>query len=757
MKKIAQLIVKLRWPIILVVAGLTTFFGYQLTGLKMDADIINSLPDDDSTAVLYTNIGNKYGGNTMGMVIVQTDNVFNTKVLEDVRQITDTVRNIEGISTVTSLTDVINIKNVDGGIEIGKLIDEYDIPETKAELDSLKEYVMSKDMYKGSLVSADGSSTLVMFTLLEDADKEVVAKVVKEKINNLKLPEKISFGGMPMMMDDVSSLMLIDLRNLIPITFLIILLILLISFKSARGVILPLLTASISIIWTLGLMQLLGYQLNLVSTNMPVILLAVGSAYTIHVINRINECKEKDGKKALIIAVAYITVPVLLSGITTVFGFVSFIFGAYLTMIRDFGLFTSVGVALALLLSVVFVPAVISLFSKVKSQKALQKQKKSEDTFMGRMLLVPFSNLIIKHPKYIIGGWVILMAFSTWGIFNIKTSINMAEYFQKDNPTRITEDIMQKEFGGSLPVFVVFKGNMQSPEVLKKMAAAEDYMKKSPDISTTQSVADLIEEMNDVMGEGKIIPNDKAKIENLWFLLDGQDIMTQLVTDDLDEGIIQSKFASSDSKDMEEFVKYMDKFIKANSTKDCQITLTGMPSVYVKLNSSLIRSQFSSMLIALLLVVFIVAITSRSFSKGVYAAVPIVATVIILFGFMGAAGIALDIATVLVASVALGMGIDYSIHIITHFSNKYDEIHDVNLAIKDSIMVSGKAIIINVVSVASGFVVLMFSHIVPIQNFGLLVALSMVGAGVGSLTLLPVILLLSSRAKEKIKGRKTIN
>ena len=757
MKKIAQLILKLRWPIVVVVAGLTLFFGYQLTSLKMDADIINSLPDDDSTAVLYTNIGNKYGGNTMGMVIVQSDNVFSHKVLEHVRQITETIENIEGISTVTSLTDVIDIKNVDGSIEIGKLIDEYDIPKTEPELDSLKEYVMSKDMYKGSLVSADGSSTLVMFTLLEDADKEAVAKVVKEKVKNLNLPEKISFGGMPMMMDDVSSLMLIDLRNLIPITFIIILLILLISFRSARGVILPLLTASISIIWTLGLMQLFGYQLNLVSTNMPVILLAVGSAYTIHVINRINECKEKDRKKALIMAVAYITVPVLLSGITTVFGFVSFIFGAYLTMIRDFGLFTSVGVALALLLSVVFVPAAISLFSMVKSQKALQKQKKSEDTFMGRMVLVPFSNLIIKHPKYIIAGWVILMAFSTWGIFNIKTSINMAEYFKKDNPTRITEDIMQKEFGGSLPVFVVFKGDMQSPEVLKKMIAAEDYMKKSPDISTTQSVADLIEEMNDVMGEGKKVPDERTKIEQLWFLLDGQDIMTQLVTTDLDEGIIQSKFASADSKDMEEFVEYMNKFIKANSTQDCQITLTGMPSVYVKLNNSLIRSQFSSLLIALLLVVFIVALTSQSFSKGIYAAVPIVATVIILFGFMGVAGIALDIATVLVASVALGMGIDYSIHIITHFSNKYDEIHDVNLAIKDSIMVSGKAIIINVVSVASGFVVLMFSHIVPIQNFGLLVALSMVGAGVGALTLLPVILILSSRAKEKIKGRKTIN
>jgi predicted RND superfamily exporter protein len=314
----------------------------------------------------------------------------------------------------------------------------------------------------------------------------------------------------------------------------------------------------------------------------------------------------------------------------------------------------------------------------------------------------------------------------------------MIEYFQKDNPTRVTEDIMQKKFGGSIPVFVVFKGNMQNPDVLKTMIKTEDYMKEYPDITSTQSVADLIEEMNDVMGEGKKIPDEQDKIEQLWFLLDGQDIMTQLVTDDLDEGIIQSKFASADSKDMEEFVVYMNEYIKDNSTDDCQILLTGMPSVYVKLNDSLINSQFSSLIL-------------RSFPKGIYAAIPIVATIVILFGFMGLTGIALDIATVLVASIALGMGIDYSIHIITHFSKKFDEVKNIDEAIKDSIMISGKAIIINIISVAAGFLVLTFSHIVPIQNFGLLVALSMIGAGVGALTLLPVILILYYRKKEKIR------
>ena len=748
MKKLAEGIIKLKWPIIIAVVVLTSFLGYQLKDIELDADVINSLPDDDITAVLYTDIGNKYGGNTMGMVIIQADNIFDTKVLEDIKQVTDTVKYIDGISMVTSLTDVIEIKNVDGGIEIGKLIDEYDLPETQPKSDSLKAYIFSKDMYKGSIVSADGTSTVVMFTLLDKANKQAVAKEIKEKITKLDLPEKISFGGIPMMMDDVSKLMLTDFKHLIPIAFIVIMIVLLVSFRSARGVILPLLTTIISIVWVLGLMHLLGYKLSLVSINIPVILLAIGSAYTIHVVNRINECKDKDRKKALIIALAYIITPVFLSGITTLFGFISFVFGAYLTMIRDFGIFTSLGILFALFNSIVFVPALISVFSMYRSPDKLKKIKSSEKTLMGKYLLLPLSNIILKHPIYISYFWIMLIVLSFVGIFNIKTSINMAEYFQKDNPTRVTEGIMQKEFGGSLPVFVVFKGDMQSPEVLKMMIKTEDYMKQSSDISTTQSVADLIEEMNEVMDEGKKIPDKKDKIEQLWFLLDGQDIMSQLVTDDLDEGIIQSKFASADSKDMEEFVNYMNKFIKENSTEDCQIALTGMPSVYVKLNNSLIRSQFTSLTMAILLVVFIVALMFRSFANGIYSAVPITITIIFLFGFMGFSGISLNVATVLVASVALGMGIDYAIHIITNFTHLLKETGDVNESIRKTVMVSGKGIIINVASVSTGFLVLIFSHIVPIQNFGLLVALSMIFSGFGALTLLPVILNLANRKKK---------
>jgi hypothetical protein len=292
---------------------------------------------------------------------------------------------------------------------------------------------------------------------------------------------------------------------------------------------------------------------------------------------------------------------------------------------------------------------------------------------------------------------------------------------------------------------------MQSPEVLKLMISTEKFMKTDPNITVTQSVAGLIEQMNDAMGEGKRIPNEKAKVEQLWFLLDGQDIMPQLVSDELDKGIIQSKFASVESREMEVFTVKMNQFITENSTENCKISLTGMPSVYVKLNQSLIKSQYNSLIIAVLMVLLIIGLILRSGSKGVFATIPIISTIIILFGFMGFAGISLDIATVLVASIALGIGIDYSIHVITSFNNYLQESGDAEQSIEKTIMTSGKAIIINVTAVAAGFLVLLFSQMVPLQNFGLLVAISMFGSGFGALTLLPVILILANR-KRKLKA-----
>ena len=748
MNRFAEGIVKFKWLIIIAVVGLTVFFSYEAKDLHINSDIISSLPDDDPAAQLYKEIGTQFGGNDMGLIVLETDDVFKSEVIQHIKQITDSLKYTNGVSTVTSLTNILDIKSSEWGIEIGKLVDEYDLPVEQKQLDSLKNYVFSKEMYRGAVVSEDGTATAIMFTLLPDEDKQAVAKEIKDKIKALNLPETIYFGGLPMMMNDINDLIVSDIIWLVPIVFLVIAIILLLSFKSFRGVLLPLLTAGLAVVWTIGIMAVTGYELTIISNIIPVVLLAVGSAYTIHVLNSINHIKLADRKQALVQALRYIMIPVILAAVTTAIGFVSFVFGAYLTMIKDFGIFTAVGTLIALILSLFFVPALISGLSMYSKKTVIENKEKQ--TILTDKILLPLVKFLFKHPKYTLTGWGVLLMLCIGGIFMIQTSVNMADYFKKDNPTRVAEDVMQKKFGGSLPVFVVFEGDMQSPEVLKMMISTEHFMKEDPDIEITQSVADLIEQMNDAMGEGKEIPDDKAKIEQLWFLLDGQEVMPQLVNDDLTKGIIQSKFASVDSKELEVFTAKMNRFIEDNPNEHCKIELTGMPSVYVKLNSSLINSQYNSLLIAIIMVVLIVGLILRSAAKGIFAAIPVVATIIVLFGFMGITGVPLDIATVLVASIALGIGIDYSIHVITGFNKHLISHGDAEKAIEETLSLSGKAVIINVLSVSAGFLVLLFSQIVPLQNFGLLVAISMFGSGFGALTLLPVILILVNRKRKII-------
>jgi len=746
MKKLADGILKLRWFIIGLVVALTLFLGFQIRDITINSDVITSLPDDDPDAVLLRRIGDQFGGNRMGMIILETDDIFKTEVLEHLKQISDTLRTIEGISSVTSLVDIIDIKGGEYGIEVGKLVDEWELPETPEELAALRERVNAKEMYKGNIVSEDESATLIIFTLPDDADMQRVAKDVKAKTESLDLPEKIYFSGSPMMVTAISELLAKDSSRLIPIAVIVIALILFLSFHSIRGVVLPLLTSTIAVIWTIGLLTLTGFAMSMTTNNIPIILLAIGSAYTIHVLNRIIEANQTDKQRAIKLALGYIFVPVFLSALTTAIGFTSFIFGSYLTMIRDFGIFAALGTLFASLLSLFFIPAIRAVMPAYKKRISVKNNEIGE-TMLSRYVLVPLKNLLLAHPKYILTTWSVMILLGIGGLFIIKRSVDIKDFFKKDNPTRIAENIMTEKFGGTKPIFVLFEGDMHSPDVMKTMILTEDYMKESPDITSTQSVADLIVEMNGIMGEERAIPEERAMIEQLWFLLDGNDIMSRFVNDDLDQGIIISKFVSPDNQAKKTFTEYMRAFIEEHSTDECKISITGMPFVDVTMDTKLVNSQIGSLSIAIIFLIIIVGLFQRSFLKGIYATIPIVAAVLTLFAFMGITGIPLNVATVLVASIVLGMGIDYSIHILTQFSHSIGKFSNVKRAVEDTILISGKAIFINVVSVSAGFLILLFSQMVPLQYFGLLIAFSMFASGLGALTLLPVILILVYRNK----------
>ena len=480
----------------------------------------------------------------------------------------------------------------------------------------------------------------------------------------------------------------------------------------------------------------------MISNNIPIIILAIGSAYTIHVINRVNKVRlEEQHSDTIKTALVYVFIPIMLAALTTIIGFISFIFGSYLDMIVDFGIFTALGTLFACLLSIFFVPAILSVLNFKNNTSKAPK----DDSFITNYLLQPLHQLIAKKPKTVLLIWLLLIGFSVANLFSIRRSVDIQEYFKRDNPTRLAEQIMVEKFGGTKPIFVYFKGNMQSPAVLKKMLETSAYMEESPEVYTSMSIAKLIDEINYNFTNSRTFPQEREQIEQLWFLLDGNEVLPRFVNEELTEGIIISKFKSPDNKSKIEFAKYMNRFIAENSTEECQIQITGMPFVDITMDQSLINSQIGSIAIAVFFVIVLVGGILRSLKSGFFAAIPIIATIILLFGFMGLTGISLNIATVLVASVALGIGIDYAIHIISHFKTSFKKNNDVYAAVQESILGSGKAIIINVVSVSAGFLVLVFSDMVPLQYFGLLIALSMISSCLGALTLIPSLLILMNK------------
>jgi predicted RND superfamily exporter protein len=310
---------------------------------------------------------------------------------------------------------------------------------------------------------------------------------------------------------------------------------------------------------------------------------------------------------------------------------------------------------------------------------------------------------------------------------------------------------MNEEFGGSKSVFVVFNGDMQSPELLNMMLETEEYMKNSPYISSTQSIANVVARLNRAMGDSTDIPDNEDQVSQLWFLIGQQESINRLVSPDLDKGIIIAKYIDNGTNNINDFRRYMQKFFRENASGDYSIQITGMPFINARLDESLLKSQITSLSLAIVLVLALVSLMFGSLREGLFASIPIIATIAILYGIMGLTGIPLNVVTVLVASIAMGIGIDYSIHFVSHFNHTLKHHKEVLPAIDETILVSGNAIMINFISVSAGFLVLVFSQLVPMIYFGILIALSMLGSSMGALTLLPSIILLRGK---KIEARK---
>jgi putative membrane protein len=840
-----------------VISLITFFFAWQLTRVHLDNNNFRFIPKKAEARMVMNEISNRFGDEVPILVGIEREysNILDFRFLQEVKKLSDELAKVSLVKKTVSIINTTHIEARNGDMSTSALVPE-NFQGKKEEILEIKKKIRDWSIYDKSLVSDDLKALQILVFLNvkneESGTEEAMSscKAIMEKVEAWKFRDsKTYITGMPVFSEVVNEATSHDLRVLIPLVILVVVLVLFVSFRRFSGVFLPLLTVIVSTIWAIGAMGLFSVPLSILSTVLPVILIAVGSAYGIHVINsyydeaRKERNLNKEEHKTLVIeAISEVIHPVLLATITTFAGFFSFCFTS-VAPIFEFGLFSSLGILFAFFISITLIPSILIIRGpkKIAPREDLIVEGidfSKIDSFLARTFVV-----ITDHKRSVMIFAFAAIILSFFGIRRLNIDNVFMEYFEQDVSVVKSDAFIREKFGGSKLLNIVVssekEGRVVSSEVLKVCDELSLYLTKEvKDVGKVTSLIELVKRVNQVYNadenpEGIKVPDtvleetsdfgdfgddadnlvteeevvshySEEKIYTQGELLEmlhsivceregrhisADEVFTELSkkvnynglsyyeiptsikkygknkTEELDaiiqdyikllagnlDGMIDNTYnpkalkinvqlRTVGQKDTDKVLQVINEFIETNFPKDIDVKIGGSVLVEKSLNNLVVQSQLISVSISLVIVFLILSIYYKSLLAGIIGVIPLMISILMNFAFMGFFKIKLNIGTAMVASFAIGIGIDYTIHYLAAYQKEIAKHDTEDSFLYATFLGSGKAILFNATSVGLGFAVLTFSKFNMLSELGFLIALIMVTSSLGSLTVLPTLL-----------------
>lgn len=523
-----------------LVAAVTVFFASMLPNIIMDNELRHFFPESHESYRKFNTLTETFGDQYVMDIVIETneDIILNRESLAVIGNITEELEQLNNIVKIKSITNVDFITDDDGHLSTGQLIPE-DFSGTAAEVQRLKQRILEwPKAYIGTLISSDFKGVQIIATLNSDATPPEVSTLYYETVDvvNKHLTAhaslKYKIAGDPVLGEYGKIFMYADLKNLIPLITVVVLLCLFLSFRNAEGTLLPLITVLISTIWTAGIMAMIGEPLTIVSSCLPVLLIAVGSAYGIHIINYYYQRLEKEPlitdklrHQALIKeTLKSARSPVLLAGITTIAGFISTITSP-IRPLKSFALFSAVGVVIALSLAFVFIPSILMIKSvgliqrqqKRMSFRAVKKNARLAALGINKKgaTLDRIYSYFNKREGRFVFGLSVIVGLSVVGIMNLNIESAFLEYFPKNSKVRNDVSSIDTKYVGTTGFSLVIqgqeKGDMCNPAILTEMEKLEDYLQANhPAIGSVVSFTEFVKRMNQVMHSSAAVQGGSA-------------------------------------------------------------------------------------------------------------------------------------------------------------------------------------------------------------------------------------------------------
>ncbi len=681
----------------------------------------------------------------------------------------------EKIATIISPLTAKDISGKDDTLSTYDLIETDEmgnriIPKTMEDFKAFKERLSKNPVFEKSLYVKDpANGKITDFGLLVKFKNLSYTEDIANRVWDIAVSYQhlsITAQGIPIVKRFINDYIKQDLLQFLPLVLFVVVVVFYFNFKSVRGVILPFFTLSTSVLWILGLMGHLGIKLTAIGVSLPPLMIAVGSSYSIHVLNQYfidyNAITNMGKEKGLKLSMAHISTTVFLAGFTTFIGFFS-LASNQVRAIREWGIFSAIGVLFAVFIATSMLPACLMLMPHKDRRRRNTKNGGNtiKETWIEPVIRL-FIRVSTRHYRAVITITLIVIFLSLAGISRIKVETSFMSQFKKDDYIRISSKQIGDKYGGYVGLSILIDSGepdgINDPEFLNLIEEIRQWLLLDPSlgysIGRADAFPDVIKTMHRAMNNDDIsyykIPEDRITIEEYMELYAGEDENSDGRPDEFESyfdpdyktimifaRLRETETCMMTTHDMAEITKKISRYLDEKLKDTYSYKITGEPVIIVQLSKHVVKGQLTSLVLCIIVVSIIVVLLFRNFKAGLVSCIPMGIAVTINFGIMGWFGIRLDSATAIIASITIGIGIDDTIHFLNTYRQYKGKGQTLDETLASTLSTSGKAITYTSLALIFGHVVLITSKFMPIILFGLLISISMVATTLGALIVLP--------------------
>ncbi len=718
----------------------------------IDNDLTAWFSRQDPVFLDYERFRSEFGGTRSLIIALKADppdRLFSRETLAFIDRISGDIERVETVQRVSSLATATVVKALPDGLDVRPLLPALDT----VDPDEIRKRALGDDLIRGDLVSEDAAVTAVVVNFDEDRIDEVRAGVIQSihDIVDPQLPPGIRayYNGSLEISETYNRVTLDNQRKFTPPILVFTLGAIYLTFRSWRKTLLAAAGIGVSVLWTLGLYTLIGFTYNVLSSMLVPLIVVLAIADDVHMMQHWDEERRRgDTEHAFKATVAHLVAPLLGASATTALGMASLATSSVVA-VRSFGIGSAVGIMVDFVISLVLIPTLLT-FMKPELEEAPHEQ----------YLIGPLQRIArfsTGHPAKVVWVSLAIGGLAALGILRLHVDTNHINFFRKTHPLSESAAVIDKELSGIYSFQILLEGppeSLRTPDALQRIDRLETELRSFPHVRKVTSIVDYVKrinkELNDGRPEAAIVPAraDTIAQELLVFTLggEGRHELDRVVASDYSRAQISVKLESMSSDIVLEQVERADKLAKAAFAGSGITALTtGSGRLFSTLDHYLVTSQLSSFATAFVTVFGVIFVVFRSARFGVLTIIPNVLPVLAVLGVMGFLDISMNVATVMLASVALGVVDDDTIHFINRYRREVAAGKSTDEAIAIATAHEGRASLSTALINSCGFGVLLFSEYRPTAWFGGLLALTMAVAFLAEVFILPATIKLLPR------------